>query len=308
MKLRDDKNYLVLRLDPEAEWPRLEVVRRIQRRRRALLRALPLGHARAARRCAWSTGTSSCAPAPTTCCTTGAAPACSTRSSAARPRACCRCRARSTASRCATCACSSTARTTSCSTGCAARMKDAVGAAPSSSGRRRCATRSGRWSRRWRRSGWCSTDFVDQDVIGFYREGIALEIVVIAIRQGKMAGSRAFSFTDQEFPDAEILSSFLGLYYDLSPVRARRGAAALRHRRRRAEGRVADRAARRLGGARRRKVEVLVPQRGTAARPGRAGAARTPPPASPAGATPARTPRRRWPSCRSGCACPGCRG
>ena len=30
VKLRDDKNYLVLRLDPEAEWPRLEVVRRIQ--------------------------------------------------------------------------------------------------------------------------------------------------------------------------------------------------------------------------------------------------------------------------------------
>src|SRR5688500_8330446 len=27
VKLRDDKNYLVLRLDPEAEWPKLEVVR-----------------------------------------------------------------------------------------------------------------------------------------------------------------------------------------------------------------------------------------------------------------------------------------
>jgi excinuclease ABC subunit C len=62
-----------------------------------------------------------------------------------------------------------------------------------------------------------SADFVDQDVIGFYRQGIALEIVVIPIRQGKMAGSRAFSFTDQEFPNAEILSSFLGLYYDLTP-------------------------------------------------------------------------------------------
>jgi excinuclease ABC subunit C len=62
-----------------------------------------------------------------------------------------------------------------------------------------------------------SADFVDQDVIGFFRQGIALEIVVIPIRQGKMAGSRAFSFTDQEFPNAEILSSFLGLYYDLTP-------------------------------------------------------------------------------------------
>ena len=30
VKLRDDKNYLVLRLDPEAEWPQLEVVRRMK--------------------------------------------------------------------------------------------------------------------------------------------------------------------------------------------------------------------------------------------------------------------------------------
>src|SRR5688500_1659495 len=30
VKLRDDKNYLVLRLDPAAEWPRLEVVRRMK--------------------------------------------------------------------------------------------------------------------------------------------------------------------------------------------------------------------------------------------------------------------------------------
>ena len=71
-----------------------------------------------------------------------------------------------------------------------------------------------------------SSDFCDQDVVGFHREGIALEIVVVAIRQGKMVGSQAFSFTEQEFPDAEILSSFVGLYYDLTPVPPRRGAAA----------------------------------------------------------------------------------
>ena len=60
-----------------------------------------------------------------------------------------------------------------------------------------------------------SSDFRDQDVIGFHREGIALEIVVMSIRGGKLGGSRAFSFTGQEFPDAELLSSFIGLYYDL---------------------------------------------------------------------------------------------
>jgi excinuclease ABC, C subunit len=63
-----------------------------------------------------------------------------------------------------------------------------------------------------------SADLLDQDVIGFHREGIALEVVVLSVRQGKMIGSRAFSFTRQEFPDAEVLSSFLGLHYDLVPV------------------------------------------------------------------------------------------
>jgi excinuclease ABC subunit C len=107
-----------------------------------------------------------------------------------------------------------------------------------------------------------STDFVDQDVIGFHRQGIALEIVVIAIRQGKMAGSRAFSFTDQEFPDAEILSSFVGLYYDLQPAAPDEvllpfpiADAELK-----AEWLTDVRAG--LGG-RRKRVEILVPQRGT---------------------------------------------
>jgi excinuclease ABC subunit C len=63
-----------------------------------------------------------------------------------------------------------------------------------------------------------SADLLDQDVIGFHREGMALEVVVMSVRQGKMIGSRAFSFARQEFPDAEILSSFLGLHYDLAPM------------------------------------------------------------------------------------------
>ncbi|HET6281687.1 MAG TPA: excinuclease ABC subunit UvrC [Polyangia bacterium] len=61
-----------------------------------------------------------------------------------------------------------------------------------------------------------SNDFLDQDVFGFFRQGIALEIVVMSIRQGKLLGSRGFSFTGQEFPDAELLSSFIGLYYDMN--------------------------------------------------------------------------------------------
>jgi excinuclease ABC subunit C len=108
-----------------------------------------------------------------------------------------------------------------------------------------------------------SADFCDQDIIGFYREGIALEIVVMSIRGGKLSGSRAFSFTGQEFPDAELLSSFIGLYYDLGapppdevllPVEIEDAAL-------KAEW-LSERRAVGLAGGRRRKVEVLVPQRG----------------------------------------------
>lgn len=62
-----------------------------------------------------------------------------------------------------------------------------------------------------------SGDFADQDVLGFHREGLALEIAVVSIRNGQMVGTRNFSFGGQEFPDAELLSTFLGLYYDLNP-------------------------------------------------------------------------------------------
>jgi excinuclease ABC subunit C len=108
-----------------------------------------------------------------------------------------------------------------------------------------------------------SADFCDQDVIGFHREGIALEIVVMSIRGGKLGGNRAFSFTGQEFPDAELLSSFIGLYYDLGapppdevllPVEIEDAAL-------KAEW-LGERRAASVIGARPRKVEVLVPQRG----------------------------------------------
>jgi len=105
-----------------------------------------------------------------------------------------------------------------------------------------------------------SSDFLDQDVVGYHRQGIALEIVVMSIRNGQLNGSRAYSFTGQEFPDAELLSSFIGLYYDLGapppdevllPVEIEDAAL-------KAEWLSEKRAA--LPG-RHRKVEVLVPQR-----------------------------------------------
>jgi len=106
-----------------------------------------------------------------------------------------------------------------------------------------------------------SADFVDQDVVGYYREGVALEIVVMSIRAGKLSGNRAFSFTNQEFPDAELISSFVGLYYDMGasvpdelllPIEIEDAAL-------KAEWLTERRAA---AGGRKKRVEVVVPQRG----------------------------------------------
>ncbi|HEX3903584.1 MAG TPA: excinuclease ABC subunit UvrC [Polyangia bacterium] len=106
-----------------------------------------------------------------------------------------------------------------------------------------------------------SSDFLDQDVVGYHRQGIALEIVVMSIRNGQLNGNRAYSFTGQEFPDAELISSFIGLYYDLGapppdevllPIEIEDAPL-------KAEWLSEKRAA--LPG-RHKKVEVLVPQRG----------------------------------------------
>lgn len=59
-----------------------------------------------------------------------------------------------------------------------------------------------------------ATQFVDQDVIGYYREGDVLEIAVLLVRQGKLVGRRTFRCTGQEFPDEESISSFVSQYYD----------------------------------------------------------------------------------------------
>ncbi len=60
-----------------------------------------------------------------------------------------------------------------------------------------------------------SADFRDQDVFGYFREGEFVEMVVLSIRNGKLLGRRNFSLKGQEFPTQEILSSFVSLYYDL---------------------------------------------------------------------------------------------
>src|SRR5512147_825016 len=100
-------------------------------------------------------------------------------------------------------------------------------------------------------------DRADRDVVGLYREGPDLVVQVLSMRGGKLQDSRSHPFREQEFPDDEILSSFLSLYYEqnaapdevlvpLEPVQA-------------------DALADVLSERRGRRVRLLTPQRGAKA-------------------------------------------
>src|ERR687887_2194471 len=58
-----------------------------------------------------------------------------------------------------------------------------------------------------------TTEMIDQDVFGVYREGDRLLIYVLFVRQGRITGGMAFPFSGQEFPDPELIASFANLYY-----------------------------------------------------------------------------------------------
>jgi excinuclease ABC subunit C len=59
-----------------------------------------------------------------------------------------------------------------------------------------------------------TSDFKDQDVFSSHREGDRLLVYVLYVRQGRLNGGQAFPLGSQEFPDEELLSSFVNLYYD----------------------------------------------------------------------------------------------
>lgn len=54
---------------------------------------------------------------------------------------------------------------------------------------------------------------IDQDVFGLARDNNRIEICVLEVRAGRLIGRRSFLLKRQEFPDGEVLSSFLVLYY-----------------------------------------------------------------------------------------------
>jgi len=57
-------------------------------------------------------------------------------------------------------------------------------------------------------------DQLDQDVLGHHREGGLLELQLLFFRGGRLSGGRSFSFSKQEFPTEELVSSFLDQYYN----------------------------------------------------------------------------------------------
>ncbi len=58
-----------------------------------------------------------------------------------------------------------------------------------------------------------SSDFVNQDVIGFHRQDHTAIVHPLFIRTGKLLGGKGFTFPSSALPDEEILSSFLHQYY-----------------------------------------------------------------------------------------------
>lgn len=62
-----------------------------------------------------------------------------------------------------------------------------------------------------------STGTRDQDVVGIYREGGQVEIVLMQVRHGKLMGTQSFSQKGMEMPDGPVLYDFLRAYYDAAP-------------------------------------------------------------------------------------------
>lgn len=62
------------------------------------------------------------------------------------------------------------------------------------------------------------TAALDQDAIGMYREGGQVEFAVLHVRQGKLLGSQAYSAKGLEHPDSEVLADFVSSYYAKAPL------------------------------------------------------------------------------------------
>jgi excinuclease ABC subunit C len=58
-----------------------------------------------------------------------------------------------------------------------------------------------------------SVDDVDRDVLGLYREGDLVELALLYVRSGKLAEVATFAIKQAEIPDEEIVGAFLAQHY-----------------------------------------------------------------------------------------------
>jgi excinuclease ABC subunit C len=125
----------------------------------------------------------------------------------------------------------------------AARIRDSIGAV----------------ERTIARQNVVQDDFVDQDVFGLWRQADVCEVVVLFVRAGKLSGRRAFHQKDVELPDGEVIAQTVQQYYALGTYVP--DEIVVGH-----ELPDADVLADWLSAARGRKVRIVQPQRGVRAR------------------------------------------
>jgi excinuclease ABC subunit C len=66
-----------------------------------------------------------------------------------------------------------------------------------------------------------AVDEIDRDVLGLHREGDLVELALLHIRRGKLADVATFSVKNTEVPDEEVVAAFLAQHYGPSPSLAR---------------------------------------------------------------------------------------
>ncbi len=102
-------------------------------------------------------------------------------------------------------------------------------------------------------------EFVDQDVFGLWREADVAEVVVLFVRGGKLVGRRAFQHRDIELPDGEVVAQTVQQYYATGTFVPDEVVVGV-------ELADADVLADWLSASRTRKVRIRQPQRGVRAR------------------------------------------
>ncbi len=215
VKLRDDSNYLVLRLDPKAEWPRLELVRKIEhdgayyfgpyhsaRTARSTLRVVnrhfklrtctdyTLHHRK---RPCLQYHIERC-PAP---CVYDVDP-------------------QAYGDQVKDVSLFLAGRHRELMTGMRKRMEDAAESLQfETAARLRDQLRSLDAALQQQRI--VGTASLDQDAVGMYREGGQVDFVVLHVRQGKLLASDSMSNKGMELPDREVLGNFVLAYYERAP-------------------------------------------------------------------------------------------